>query len=511
MTAPFPMPVSAEGAAPHAIVIGAGLGGLAAGARLAAHGYKVTVVEKLDGPGGRAYVFKQDGFTFDAGPTIVTAPYIFEELWEACGARLSDDVDIRPCDPFYKIRFDDGSVFNYSGDREKMRQEVARFNSEDVAGFERFMEKSAQIYKVAFEELADKPFHSLLFTARTLIELVRLGGYWPVYTTVSRFFSDPRLRIVFSFHPLLIGGNPFTTTSYYCLIAHLESRFGVHYAVGGTGALVTGIVGLIEKQGGTIRYNCQINRIETRGRQAVGVSLTTGEFIPADLIISNGDPSTTYGSLLSGHKRRRWTDAKIARSKHSMSLFVWYFGTKRKYDDVYHHTMVLGPRYKGLLDDIFRRHELSKDFSLYLHRPTASDPSLAPEGCDAFYVLSPVPHLESGTNWETEGEKYRAAIQKRLEETLMPGLGGEIVTSRLITPQDFQDRLLSYRGAAFAMEPKLLQSAWFRPHNRSEELDNLYLVGAGTHPGAGMPGVLTSAKLVADLIGPAAVAVKTGI
>ncbi len=510
MTAPFPMPVMAEGAAPHAIVIGAGLGGLAAGARLAALGYRITVLEKLDAPGGRAYVFKQDGFTFDAGPTIVTAPYIFEELWEACGRKLSDDVEIRPCDPFYKIRFDDGSVFNYSGDAEKMRQEVARFNPEDVAGLDRFMKKSAQIYKVAFEELADKPFHSLLFTARTMIDLVRLGGYWPVYSTVSRFFKDPRLRIVFSFHPLLIGGNPFTTTSYYCLIAHLESRFGVHYAVGGTGALVNGIAGLIEKQGGTIRYNCEISRIETRGRKAVGVSLASGEFIPADIVVSNGDPSTTYGTLLSGHRRRRWTDAKIARAKHSMSLFVWYFGTNRTFDDVYHHTMVLGPRYKGLLDDIFHRHHLSKDFSLYLHRPTSSDPSLAPEGCDAFYVLSPVPHLSSGTDWEVEGEKYRAAIQNRLEETLMPGLGDAIVTSRLITPQDFQDRLLSYRGAAFAMEPKLLQSAWFRPHNRSEELDNLYLVGAGTHPGAGMPGVLTSAKLVADLVGPAVVKTKTG-
>jgi phytoene desaturase len=501
MTAPFPSPIADQ--RPHAIVIGAGLGGLAAAARLGAKGYRVTVLEKLDGPGGRAYVFRQDGFTFDAGPTIVTAPYIFEQLWEACGARLSDDVELRPCDPFYKIRFDDGSVFNYSGDPEKMRAEVARFNPEDVEGHARFMKRSGEIYKVAFEELADKPFHSLLFTAKAMADLVRLGGYWPVYSTVARFFKDPRLRIVFSFHPLLIGGNPFATTSYYCLIAHLESKYGVHYAVGGTGALVRGIAGLVERQGGKLRYDSEVAEIATDAGRVSGVRLASGEFIAADIIVSNADPAWTYGRLLGNHRRRRWTDAKIRNGAYSMSLFVWYFGTNRRFDDVYHHTMVLGPRYKGLLTDIFKKHRLAEDFSLYLHRPTASDPSLAPDGCDAFYVLSPVPHLASGTDWTLEAERYRAAIQQRLEETMMPGLGKSIVTSRMLTPLDFRDRLLSHQGAAFALEPKLLQSAWFRPHNKSEEVANLYLVGAGTHPGAGMPGVLTSAKLVADLI-PAA-------
>ena len=501
MAAPFPSPIADQ--RPHAIVIGAGLGGLAAAARLGAKGYRVSVLEKLDGPGGRAYVFRQDGFTFDAGPTIVTAPYIFEQLWEACGARLSDDVELRPCDPFYKIRFDDGSVFNYSGDPEKMRAEVARFNPDDVEGHARFMKRSGEIYKVAFEELADKPFHSLLFTARAMVDLVRLGGYWPVYSTVARFFKDPRLRIVFSFHPLLIGGNPFATTSYYCLIAHLESKYGVHYAVGGTGALVRGIAGLIGRQGGTIRYDSEVAEIATDGRRVSGVRLASGEFIAANIVVSNADPAWTYGRLLGNHRRRRWTDAKIKGGAYSMSLFVWYFGTNRRYDDVYHHTMVLGPRYEGLLADIFKKHKLAKDFSLYLHRPTANDSSLAPEGCDAFYVLSPVPHLASGTDWSLEAERYRAAIQQRLEETMMPGLGASIVTSRMLTPLDFRDRLLSHQGAAFALEPKLLQSAWFRPHNKSEEVENLFLVGAGTHPGAGMPGVLTSAKLVANLI-PAA-------
>ena len=484
----------------HAVVIGSGVGGLAAAARIAAKGYRVTVLEKLDGPGGRAYVYKRDGFTFDAGPTIITAPYVFEDLWTACGYTMADDVTIKPCDPFYKIRFDDGSVFNYSAEPAAMKAEVARFEPNDVAGYERFMEASGRIFKVAFQDLADKPFHSLAFTMRTMFDLLRLGGYRSVHSKVCDYFKDERLRIAFSFHPLLIGGNPFTTTSYYCLIAHLESRYGVHYAEGGTGALVRGIAGLVERHGGTIRYNAEVTRILVDQGRATGVELAGGEKLAADIVVSNADPAFTYGTLLAHHNRKRWSDRKLARAKYSMSLFVWYFGTSRKFEDVYHHTMVLGPRYKGLLSDIFKRHKLTDDFSLYLHRPTASDASLAPEGCDAFYVLAPVPHLDSGTDWKTHAETYRAAVQKRLEETLMPGLGDTIVTSHMLTPQDFQDRLLSYKGAAFAMEPNLFQSAWFRPHNKSEEVDGLYLAGAGTHPGAGLPGVVSSASIVADLV-----------
>ncbi len=497
--------------APHAVVIGCGVGGLAAGARLAAKGYRVTMVDKLDGPGGRAYTYRQDGFTFDAGPTIITAPYVFEDLWKVCGGNLHDDVDIRPCDPFYKIRFDDGSVFSYCADKERMRAEVARFNPADVAGYDRFMAASQKIFEVAFEQLADKPFHSLAFTLRTMADLIRLGGYRSVVSKVNDYFSDPRLRVVFSFHPLLIGGNPFTTTSYYCLIAHLESKYGVHYAVGGTGALVRGMAGLIERQGCTFRYNSEVSRILVKDGRAAGVELADGEQIAADIVVSNADPAWTYGKLLGSHPRKRWSDRKLSRARYSMSLFVWYFGTSRKFDDVYHHTMVLGPRYGGLLDDIFRKHRLADDFSLYLHRPTASDPSVAPEGCDAFYVLALVPHLGSGTDWQAQAQSYRAAVQKRLEDTLMPGLGQSIVTSHMLTPLDFRDRLLSWQGAAFAMEPQLFQSAWFRPHNKSEELDGLYLTGAGTHPGAGLPGVVSSAKIVADLVpDPASLRMSAG-
>ncbi len=485
---------------PHAVVIGSGFGGLAAAIRLSARGYRVTVLEKLDAPGGRAYVYRQDGFTFDAGPTIITAPYLFEELWQLCGRRLSDDVDLRPCDPFYKIRFDDGSVLSYTADREKMRAEIARFSQADVAGFDRFMAVSETIYKVAFEELADKPFHSLAFTLKSMVQLVRLGGYRSVYSRVSEFFSDPRLRIAFSFHPLLIGGNPFTTTAYYCLISHLESKYGVHYAIGGTGMLVKGMVKLIGEQGGNVRTKCEVDRILVESGRVSGVQLADGERIAASIVVSNAEPGWLYGKLLRDHTRRRWTDRKIARTRFSMSLFVWYFGTNKRFDDVYHHTMVLGPRYRELLDDIFNKKHLASDFSLYLHRPTASDPSLAPPGCDTFYVLAPVPHLQSGTNWEERAEPYRAAIQKRLEETVLPGLGETIVSSRMLTPVDFEKRLLSTHGAAFALEPQLLQSAYFRPHNKSEEVDGLYLVGAGTHPGAGLPGVVSSARILDQLV-----------
>ncbi|MFZ9708592.1 MAG: phytoene desaturase [Steroidobacteraceae bacterium] len=484
----------------RAIVIGSGFGGLAAAVRLGARGYQVTVLEKLDGPGGRAYVYRQDGYTFDGGPTIITAPYLLEELWQVAGRRLADDVRLRALDPFYDVRFDDGDVFRYTADHEVMKAQIARIEPRDVAGFERFLAASRDIYRVAFEGLAEQPFHEISTLLRAAPDMLRLRGYRSVYHEVSRYFRSDKLRILFSFHPLLIGGNPFSTTAYYCLIAHLERSFGVHYAEGGMGALVQGIVGLIRGQGGTVRYSCEVEQILSASGRVRGVRLTSGEELPADIVVSNADAAWTYSRLLSEHPRRRWTDARLARASYSMSLFVWYFGTRRRYEDVYHHTMVLGPRYQGLLDDIFTRKRLADDFSLYLHRPSASDPSLAPAGCDAFYVLAPVPHLDSGTDWREKAEPYREAVQRRLESTLMPGLGASIATSHLLTPLDFHERLSSVKGAAFALEPKLFQSAWFRPHNRSEEVAGLYLVGAGTHPGAGLPGVLSSARILDKIV-----------
>lgn len=485
---------------PHAVVIGAGFGGLAAAVRLGAKGYAVTVVDKLDGPGGRGYVFKQNGFTFDAGPTIITAPFVFEELWTMCGKTMSDDVTLKSLDPFYKIRFDDGSVFEATADQDFMRAQIARFEPDDVAGYDRFMKVSKDIFDVAYTGLVDVPFHEVSLLVKSAPDLIRLGGYRSVYSKVSQFFKNENLRMAFSFHPLFIGGNPFTASAYYCLISYLEKTYGVHYAVGGTGALARGMVKLIEGQQNQMRYNSEVANILVEDGRACGIKLSNGEVLKADIVVSNAEVGWTYSKLLSDTPRKKWTDQKVARADYSMSLFVWYFGTNKKFDACDHHTIVLGPRYKGLLDDIFKNKIVAEDFSLYLHRPTANDASLAPEGCDTFYVLAPVPHLGGGANWAEIGESFRQRIQDRLEETVLPGLSQAIVSSLTMTPQDFKDRLLSTNGAAFGMEPKLLQSAWFRPHNKSEDVKGLYLVGAGTHPGAGLPSVVSSAKVVDSLI-----------
>jgi len=482
-----------------AVIIGSGFGGLAAAIRLVARGYQVTICEQLDAPGGRAYVYRQDGFTFDAGPTIVTAPFLLEDLWSLFNRKFADDVNLIPVDPFYRIRFDDGSHFDYSGDEQAMRAEIARFNADDVEHYSRFLKASQKLYEVGFDQLLYESFDSPWKMLRTLPDLMRTRFYSTVYRLVKSFFSDPKLRMVFSFHPLLIGGNPMTATAIYLLIAHLERSHGVHYAMGGTGSIVSAMVRLIESNGGSIRYNSKVEEILVRDGRAAGVRLAGGETLEAELVVSNADAAATYKYLLPG-RRRRWTDRKLARSKYSMSLFVWYFGTKRQYSDVPHHMILLGPRYDGLLEDIFKNKVLAKDFSLYLHRPTASDPSMAPEGCDAFYVLSPVPNLESGVDWRQQAEPYRQAIEQHLATTVLPGLKDELVTSLMLTPQEFQDRLGSVAGAAFSLEPVLTQTAWFRPHNISEELPGLYLVGAGTHPGAGMPGVISSAKVMDNLL-----------
>jgi phytoene desaturase len=487
-------------AVPHAIVIGSGFGGLAAAVRLGARGYRVTVLEKLEQPGGRGCVYRQDGFTFDGGPTVVTAPFLFEELWTLAGKKMADDIDMRPVTPFYRIRFDDGDQFDYTGDVDAMHAQIAKFNPDDVAGYDRFFAMSQKIFGVGFEKLAHVPFSSWMDMARIVPSMIRLKSHKTVYGLVSDYIKDERLRTVFSFHPLLVGGNPFSTTSIYTLIAFLERKWGVHFPMGGTGALVLGLVKLIEGQGGSVRLNAGVREITVEGRKATGVVLEDGEVLPADVVVSNADSATTYQKLVPAAVRKRWTDARIEKARYSMSLVVWYFGTRRQYPDVAHHTILLGPRYRGLLDDIFEKKVLADDFSLYLHRPTATDPSLAPEGCDGFYVLSPVPHLQSGTDWRVQAEPYRQRIAEYLERTIMPDLQANLVTSHLVTPLSFQDRFSSFRGAAFGLEPVLTQSAWFRPHNQSEELERLYLVGAGTHPGAGLPGVLSSARVLDEIV-----------
>lgn len=490
--------------APHAIVVGSGFGGLAAAVRLGARGYRVTVLERRDQPGGRASVYRQDGFVFDAGPTVITAPFLFDELWALCGERREDHVELVPVSPFYRIRFPDGTSFDYTGDPDAMRAEVGRLAPADVDGYERFVEMSRRIYDVGFERLAHVPFSRWSDMARIVPDMVRLRSYRTVYGLVASFVRDERLRQVLSFHPLLVGGNPFETTSIYTLIAWLERKWGVWFAKGGTTALVRGLVELVQRQGNRVQCNAGVERIVVRDGRACGVVLESGVELAADVVVSNADAGWTYKHLLAPELRKHWTDDRVDRARYSMSLFVWYFGTKRRYDDVAHHNIMLGPRYRPLLDDIFRHHRLAEDFSLYLHRPTATDPSLAPAGCDAFYVLSPVPHLDAAVDWEAQAEPYRRKIERFLSSTILPGLEREVVTSRLLTPIGFRDDLLSLKGAAFGLEPVLLQSAYFRPHNASEDIENLFLVGAGTHPGAGVPGVLSSARVLDSIVPDAA-------
>ncbi len=486
--------------APSATVIGSGLGGLAAAIRLGARGYRVNLLEKLDRIGGRARVHEDQGFVFDAGPTIVTAPFLLEELWSLCGRKLSDDIDLRLMEPFYRIRFDDGETFDYSGDIDKTRREIARFSPADVAGYDRYMAASEAIYRVGFEQLAHVPFDSWTDMLRIVPEMLRLKSYRSVYQMVSKYVRDERLRIVLSFHPLLIGGNPFAATSIYSLISFLERNHGVYSAVGGTGSIVEGMAALARSQGADIRLDCEVDRIEIENGRAVGARLKSGEVVRSDIVVSNADSAWTYRHLIPAVARKNWSDRRLQRAKYSNGLFLWYFGTDRRYEDVAHHSILLGPRYRGLLDDIFRHQRLAPDFSLYLHRPTATDPSVAPAGCDTFYVLSPVPNLDGNVDWPTVAEDYRQSIERHLERTLLPGLGKAVVCSSVRTPVDFERDLCAYRGAGFSLQPLLTQSAYFRPHNRSEDIAGLYFVGAGTHPGAGIPGVLSSAKVLDSVI-----------
>lgn len=494
-----PRRAASEDAA-RAVVVGAGFGGLAAAVRLLVRGYDVTLVDRLDVPGGRARVFRQDGFTFDAGPTIVTAPFLFEELWALAGERMSDHVTLVPTDPYYRIRFDDGTFFDYRGDREKMRAEIARFSPRDVAGWERLLVHAERIFDVGFTKLAHAPFSRARDMAMIAPDMIALENWRSVYGLVSRYVTDERLRQVFSFHPLLIGGNPTSASSIYTLIAHLERTWGVHFALGGTGVLVTELVRLVERLGGRVRLGAEVSEILVDHGRARGVRLRGGETLASDIVVSNADAAWTYRHLVPRAARRRWTDGRLDRARYSMGLFVWYFGVRGTYEDVVHHTILLGPRYRELLADIFDRKHLADDFSLYLHRPTATDRSLAPPGHDAFYVLSPVPHLQSGTDWPRERERYRRALSAYLDRTLLPGLEDRIVTSRVLDPQGFLDDYLSMYGAAFSLEPVLQQSAWFRPHNESEDVRGLYLVGAGTHPGAGLPGVLSTARVLDTVV-----------
>ena len=488
--------VADRGGAGRAVVVGAGFGGLAAAVRLRAMGFDVTIVEALDQAGGRARVFRTDGFSFDAGPTVITAPYLLDELFALVGRDPRDYFTLVPVDPFYRILFDDGSRFDYVGDEERLLAQIAQLEPRDVDGYRRLAAHAERIFAVGYTRLADQPFDRLSDMLRVLPDMARLESHRTVHGLVARYIRDPRLRQAFTFEPLLVGGNPFHTTSIYLLIHWLERKWGVHFALGGTASIVAGLVALLEELGVDLRLSSPVDEIIVERGKVTGVRLVGGERIICDVVVANADPTRVYGEMIAPAQRPKHSDRKLRRVKQSMSLFVGYFGTDRTYPELAHHTILLGPRYRDLLGDIFDRKVLAPDFSLYLHAPTRTDPSLAPPGHETFYVLSPVPNTRSGVDWGAESDRYFDRILGSLEQRLLPGVRDSIVTRFAMTPADFETTLRSADGAAFGPEPRLTQSAWFRYHNRSPDVAGLYFVGAGTHPGAGVPGVLNSAKVV---------------
>ena len=482
-----------------ALVIGSGFGGLAAAIRLQARGYDTTILEMRDKPGGRAYVFEDKGFIYDAGPTIITAPFLIDELFELAGKKTEDYVKIVPVTPFYRIVFADGRYFDYTGAEIEIVDQIRKFNPADVDGYLAFAAQSRAIFERAFIDLADQPFSSIMDMLRVAPDLIRLRSHESVFKLVSRYVKDPALQQVFSFHPLLVGGNPFDSSSIYAMIHYLERKWGVHFAMGGTGALVQGLLRLFIEMGGTLRLNTRVGQLLVTEGTAKGVLLDSGEEIPAALVVSNADVANFYKKAVPVGVRKKWTDKRLDKMRYSMGLFLIYFGTDRTYPDLAHHTIVLGTRYKELLEDIFRKKILADDFSLYLHAPTRTDPSLAPPGCECFYVLSPVPNLDGDVDWNAVKDLYADAILASLEK-LCPDLRKHIISKLIWTPLDFESQLDAHLGSAFQFEPILTQSAWFRPHNVSEDVKNFFLVGAGTHPGAGVPGVLSSAKLLEHVL-----------
>ena len=485
-------------------VIGSGFGGLAVAIRLAAQGFKTTIFEARDQPGGRAYVYRDRGYTFDGGPTVITAPQALEEVFEAGGAKMHERIEMLPVSPFYRLVWrDDGTQFDYDGDGDAMEARIAARNPDDAAGYRAFVDYSRRVFETGYEKLAATPFLHFTDMVKVAPSLIRLRADRSVYKAVERFISDDKIRQALSFHSLLVGGNPFDTSAIYTLIHYLERKWGVFFPRGGTGALVAAMVALFRELGGELRLDCPVDKIivETSGGAVHRITSPAGADEPFDLVVSNADVHHTYGHLFREHPAARRYTKKLEKLAWSMSLFVLYFGTDRTYrDDVVHHTVVFGPRYRELLADIFEGHTLAEDFSLYLHAPHVTDPSLAPAGGGSFYVLSPVPHLGNAPlDWDAIGDTYADRILESLE-FLLPDLRSHVVTRRWITPQTFQRDLRSYQGSAFSCAPRLTQSAYFRPHNRSARIPNLYLVGAGTHPGAGVPGVVASAKATASLI-----------
>jgi phytoene desaturase len=484
-------------------VIGSGFGGLAAAIRLQAAGCSVVMYEARDKPGGRAYVYDKGGFAFDAGPTVITAPDCLTELFELAGRPLRDSLELLPVTPFYRLLWPDGDRFDYGGNAAAMLAQIRQRSPRDAAGYERFLEYSRRVFSKGYEELAATPFLRFADMLRVAPDLARLRADRSVYATVARFVQDEHLRQAFSFHSLLVGGNPFDTSAIYTLIHYLEREWGVFFPRGGTGALVRALVRTFEELGGEVRLSTPVERIEVtaEGARTVHRVHAHGASEPFESVVSNADVHHTYAKLYRDHPAAARTAQKLERLDWSMSLFVLYFGVAATFRGIAHHTVLFGPRYRELLREIFHGPTLPEDFSLYLHAPCVTDPSMAPEGHSAFYVLSPVPHLgHAPIDWDTVGPRYAARILEEVEQRVLPGLRRRIVTQHFITPRNFQQDLAAYQGSAFSIAPRLGQSAWFRPHNQDAKIPGLYIVGAGTHPGAGLPGVINSAKATVGLM-----------
>ncbi len=483
-----------------AIVIGAGFGGIAAALRLRAKGYDVSLIDRCAGLGGRAQVFERDGFKHDAGPTVITAPFLFEELFALFNEKFESHVKLVPLTPWYRFHFSDNTQFDYGGTLDQTLAEIARIEPSDCDGYRKLLAQSEKIFNVGFLQLSAVPFHRFGAMVKQIPALLRLRSYDTVWQLVCRHLKNPKLRQAFSIQPLLVGGNPFDTTSIYGLIHYLERAHGVHFAMGGTAAITAALGDLMARHGVDVRLNTTVRQIRVDDGAATGVTLADGVTIDADVVVSNADPAHLYTAMIRPEDQAPSARMKLAAAEFSMGLFVLYFGTTRQYADVAHHTIWLGERYRELLADIFHDKILSEDFSLYLHRPTATDSSFAPEGCDSFYVLCPVPNLKGAVDWSIEGPRLQARIVAALEKTILPGLSDCITSDFYMTPENFRSDYLSAYGAGFSVAPLFRQSAWFRFHNRAEGIRNLYLVGAGTHPGAGLPGVLCSAKVMDALV-----------
>ena len=483
------------------IVIGSGFGGIASALRLRAKKYEVTLLEKHSDLGGRARVFKRGNFIYDAGPTVITAPYLFEELFSLFDKKISDYVKIVPLNLWYRFVFNDGDTFDYSGNEKLMEEEIKKFSDRDFKGYNELVNFTEKIFDKGFTDLSDKPFNNLAFMAKQIPALLNLKSYKSVYSLVSNYISNEKLRRVFSMHPLLVGGNPFTTTSIYALILFLEKKWGIHYSLGGTGSVVKALEKLMIEEGIKIHKNAEVTEIITDKKDVKAVKINNLEVINCNYVVCNSDPPNVYKNLIKSKNNYNFLfKQKIKRMDYSMGLFVYYFGSKKQYKEVAHHTICFGETYEKHLNKIFEKKILSDDISFYLHRPSATDSSMAPNGQDAFYVLVPVPNNLSNINWSSEGEKFKNLVLDKMDKSVLPGIKRNVTNDFYLTPDYFEKDLATLHGSGFSIQPKFSQSAYFRFHNQSEVFNNLYFVGAGTHPGAGMPGVISSAKVLDKIL-----------